>query len=265
MRFDSNLAWKQGSALVRGNRDLLLTLAGVFFFLPSFALIMLIKQPQIAPGATSEVVMAQLEPFIAGVLPWAVLGSVVQSLGQLTLVDLFGQGQRSTVGEALRKALWAFPGFFVAQMLTGLMMGGVLTFVAALGSAISPLLGLIAAVYGVCLVYGRFMLVGPVIVAERQRNPFVALGRSLALTRGNAWRIGNFLFLLASAFFMVFIVLTLLVGIVAAVSAGEGRVADILTGFVSSAVSALALAWFMGIIVAAHRQLAGATSEPSQG
>lgn len=256
MKFDGNLAWKQGSAMIRSNRALLLPLAGVFFFLPSFALIMLIKQPQMAPGITPEAMMAQLRPFIASVLPWAALGSVLQSLGQLTLLELLGEGPRSTVGQALRKALRAFPTYLVTQMLTGFMMGAVLVLVASLGSMISPVLGLMLGLYAVCQAYGRFLVSGPVVVAERQRNPFAALVRSVALTRGASFRIGNFLFLLATAVVFGFMVLTILFGIAAALTMGQGRTADIVTGFISSGMSAAAMAWFMAIIVAAYRQLA---------
>ena len=258
MKFDGNLAWKQGTAMIRGNRDLLLPLGGVFFFLPSLALIMLIKQPQLAPGATPEAMMAQLRPFIASVLPFAALGSVLQSLGQLTMLELLGDGPRSTVGQALRKALGAFPTYFLTQMLTGFMMGAVLVLVASLGGVISPALGLMLGLYAVCQAYGRFLVAGPVIVAERLRNPFVALVRSVALTRGASFRIGNFLFLLAAAVFFAFMVVTIVFGIAAALTIGQGRTADIVTGFISSGVSAAAMAWFMAIIVAAYRQLAGA-------
>ena len=57
--------------------------------------------------------------------------------------------------------------------------------------------------------------------------------------------------------FVGFLVLTIVLGIVAALTMGEGRAAEILTGFFSSAATALAIAYFAAITVAVYRQLAG--------
>jgi hypothetical protein len=260
-KFDGNLAWKHASAAVRANRHLLLALAGVFFFLPSFALIMLAKQPQVPPGATPEQMMVVLQPFIQEMAPWFVVGSIVQALGQLTLFELFGRSERATVGEALRAGLAALPSYVVVQLLTGFAMTFVLFLVMGVAGLVSPLIGLAVGIYIVCLAYGRFVTAGAVIIVERQKNPFTAIGRAVALTRGNGFRVGNFLFLLAISFFVAFMVLTLVIGILTALTMGEGRGAEILTGFVSSAATALAVSYFAAITVAIHRQLMGRLAE----
>jgi cation transporter-like permease len=79
----------------------------------------------------------------------------------------------------------------------------------------------------------------------------------VALSRGNGFRLGNFLFLLAIAFFIVVGVLTILIGILAALAMGEGRASAILSGSVSSAVTAFALAYFAALAIAIYRQLFG--------
>jgi hypothetical protein len=257
MKFDGNLAWKQASATMATHRELLLALAGVFFFLPSFALIMLFKQPQVPAGAGPEQMVALLEPFVAAIAPWLLIGSLVQALGQLTLLGLFGQAGRPTVGEALRKGLTALLSYILVQLLTGFMMMSVLFLAVAVGGLIHPVFGLGLGFYLAAQAYGRFILAGAVIVLERQMNPVAALVRSVVLTRGNGLRLGNFLVLLLLAFFVGFLVLTIVLGIVAALTMGEGRAAEILTGFFSSAVTALAIAYFAAITVAVYRQLAG--------
>lgn len=261
MKFDGNLAWKHASATMAGNRDLLLALAGVFFFLPSFAMIMLFKQPQVPPGATREQMLMLLEPFIASVLPWLIIGSLVQALGQLTLIELFGRHGRLTVGEALRRALRALPSFIVVQLLMGFAASMVLFLAMGLGGLLSPVLGLALGVYAICQVYGRFVTASAVVALERQFNPFRALARSVTLSRGHGWRIGNFLFLLVAAVLFVFMVVTVIAGIVAALTLGQGRPAEILTGFVSSGATALVIAYFVAIVVAIYRQLVGEVSE----
>lgn len=255
MKFDGNLAWKQSTTAVAGNRELLLALAGVFFFLPSFALIMLIKQPQVPPGATPQQMLAILEPFVAATVPWFLLGSVIQALGQLTLIGLFARGGRPTVGEALREGGRALPSYIVVQFLTGFVVTSVLLLAMAIGGAVSPVLGFALAIYFVCQAYGRILTAPAVLVLERRLNPFAALIRAVALSRGNGFRIGNFLFLLVIALGVGFVVLTILIGILAALTMGEGRTAEIVTGFVSSALTAVGLAYFVAITVAIYRQL----------
>lgn len=261
MKFDGNLAWKQASAAMKANRHLLVALAGVFFFLPSFALIMLIKQPQVAPGATPQQMMAVLQPFLSTMAPWFVVGSVVQALGQLTLIELFGRGRGSTVGDALRRGLAALLSYVVVQLLVGFMLMLVLVLAMAIGGLVSPVLGLGLGLYLVCLAYGRLLTAGAVVVLERQINPVTALARAVTISRGNGFRLGNFLFLLAMAVFVAMMVLTLVIGIIAALTMGEGRASEILTGFFSSAASAVAIAYFAAIVVAIYRQLTGDAAE----
>lgn len=264
MKFDGNLAWKRASATVSANRHLLLALAGVFFFLPSFALIMLFKQPTLPPGATPEQMMPVVQQFLSTMAPWFLAGSVVQALGQLTLIDLFGHGKRSTVGESLRRGLGSLLSFVAVQFVTGFAMMLVLGLVMTLGSLITPLLGVGLGLYAMVQIYARFLTAAPAIVLERRLNPFVALGRSVMLSRGNGLRIGNFLFLLAMAVMLVLTVLSVLIGIVAALTIGEGRVAEMITGFVSSAASAVALTYFVAVVVAIYRQLSGDAPEPAR-
>ena len=261
MKFDGNLAWKQASATMAANRELVIALAGVFFFLPSFALIMLVKQPQVPSGGTPEQMMAVLEPFVAKMLPLFLIGSVVQTLGQVTLLELFGRGGRSTVGEALRGGLGVLLSYVVLQLLTGLMIASVLMLAGIVGGLVSPVLGLALGIYFACQTYGRFVTAGAVVVLEREKNPFTALVRAAALSRGNGFRLGNFLFLLLTAAFILLMVLTLIVGILAALTMGEGRAAELFSGFFSSAASAVAIAYFAAIIVAIHRQLTGTSPE----
>jgi hypothetical protein len=258
-KFDGNLAWKQASAAVKANRDLLLALAGVLFFLPSFALIMLFKQPQVPPGATPAQMLPLMQDFLTTMAPWFLIGSVVQALGQLALVELLGRGGRPTVGDALRVALAALPSFIAVQLIIGFVMMAILVLAMTLGGLVAPVLGAALGVYLVVQAFARLITASAVIVLERQRNPFVALMRALTLSRGNGFRIGNFLFLVAIAAALVLMVVSVVIGILAALTIGEGRVADIVTGFVSSSASALALTYFVAIVVAMHRQLAGGT------
>jgi MFS family permease len=260
MKFDGNLAWKQASAAVGANRELVLALAGVFFFLPSFALVMLFKQPVVPPDATSEQMMAVLQPYLASMAPWFLIGSIIQAFGQATLIELFGRPVRSTVGEALRRGLRALPYYIVVQLLVGMAVALAMVFAQMIGGIVAPVLGLVLAIYLACQVYGRVLVASTLVVLE-DLNPIAAIVRSVRLSRGNGLRLGNFLFLLGVGCFFVITVLTILLGIAAALTMGEGRTADMLTGFFTSAAAAVVLCYVAAIAVAAYRQLAGALPE----
>lgn len=257
MKFDSNLAWSQATAAMAAHRELLLALAGVFFFLPSFALIMLVKQPHVPTNARPEQVMAVLEPFASSVAPWIIFGSIVQWLGQLTLIELFGGRGRSTVGQALRNAVSLMATYIIVQLITSFAIGLVFLLALALGSLIHQLVGLALALYVVCQAYAYFITAGAVIVLEDKLNPITALTRAIVAARSSGFRIGNFLFLLLIAALFVLSVLAIILGILATLTMGEGRAAEIVTGFASSAASAFVLTYFAAIIVAIYRQLAG--------
>lgn len=260
MKFDGNLAWKQAAAAVGANRELVLALAGVFFFLPSFALVMLFKQPAVPPGANPEEMMAVMQPFFAAMAPWFLLGSITQAFGQAALIELFGRGVGTTVGDALRRGLRALPYYIVVQLLVGMMVALVMVFGQMIGGIVTPVLGLMLAIYLACQAYGRVVVASTLVVLE-DLNPIAALVRAVRLSRGNTFRIGNFLFLLLIGCFVIISVLTILLGIVAALTIGEGRTAEMLTGFFTSAAAAAVLGYFAAIAVAIFRQMTGALPE----
>ena len=257
MKFDSNLAWNRASAAMAAHRELLLALAGVFFFLPSFALIMLAKQPHMPANAKPEQVMAMLEPFAASIAPWVLVGSAIQWLGQLTLIELLGGRGRSTVAQALRSGVSSMATYLVVQLITSIVMGLVFLLGFAVGSIVHQLVGLALGIYLLCQAYAYFVTAGAAIVLEERLNPITALTRSVAIARGNGFRIGNFLFLLVMAALFVLMVLSIILGIFASVTMGEGRAAEIVTGFASSAASAFVLTYFVAIVVAIYCQLGG--------
>lgn len=264
IKFDSNRAWKHASAMLKANRDLVIALGGVFLFLPSFALVMLAKQPQIAAGGTPEQMAAALQPYIAAMGPWVVIGTVIQSLGQLALIALFGRGGQSTVGQALRRAVEGMATYIAFYLLAVFLMSILLSVVVALGSLLHPVVGLALALYAACQYYARFMATGAVIVLEERLNPITAMMRSWTLTRKNGLRIGNFVFLLMIAALVVLTVLSIVVGIITALTMGQGRAAEIVSGFVSSVMAATILAYLAAIIVAVYRQMTGGAPDTVQ-
>ena len=257
-KLDSNAAWKEASGLVAANREVFLALAGVFFLLPSLALAVFLGEPEMAAGQGREQMMAALLEFYRDSWWLILLGSVLQVVGILAILTLMRDRSRPTVSEAIRSGLGGLLPYLAAQLLFVLalsLVGGVLLAVSAPIPALAGVIALVVLGFAVFAAF-RLILVGPIVAVEGVRNPIAALRRSWALTRGNFWRIFGFLLLAMILFFVVLAVIMLVVGLVLAiVSSGETQ--RILAAVVSSALTALAVLYFIGILAAIHRQLAG--------
>jgi hypothetical protein len=259
VKLDSNAAWKEAAGLVAANRELLFVLAGVFFLLPSLLLSTALGEPQVAPGADSEQMAAALLAFY-GSNWWAILlGTAVQIVGMLTILRLMRDRRRPTVGEAIRAGLTAFPSYLAAQLLfvfaLGLGGGLIVGLVAMVVPALAAVLTLVLLVFALFAAL-RLILAAPIVAVDGERNPLAALARSWATTRGNFWRIFVFLALVGVLFLVASAVIMIVVGILLAVVT-QGEVQRVLASVVSSALSALAMLYLLGILAAIHRQLAG--------
>jgi len=265
MRFDSNAAWQQASASVRASRDVLLALAGVFILLPNLAFSLLFPQPQGQPGMTPEQMMDVMSAFYAQALPWFLPVIVLQGIGTLALLALLTDRRRPTVGQAIRLGALGLLSYLGAQLLLGLavgLAGGLLiSLAAATGS--SALATVVVVLLLLVLVYVaiRTVLVPAAIMVEGERSPVAALRRSWALTAGNAPRIGAFFALLVV---VALILLVLIGGLFGLLGALFGATAALMVNaLVSAALSTIFSVYFVAIVAAVHRQLAGGDAGPA--
>jgi|GEM_PF-1040306 len=199
-KIDLAAAWDDARAMGVANRDLLGAVAGMFLLLPAVIAEQFIKAPEaLGENATNEMVLARMAQYAE--LNWPVLlaYAVVSSFGILTLHALLLRPERLTVRESLRAALPILPGYVIANLLQGL---GVMT---------GMLLFLIPGFY----LIGRLALIAPVSAAEGQSNPVTILQRSAVLTYGNGWRIFGVLSIIFVTMFILGLVLSTLVGVVA--------------------------------------------------
>ena len=258
-KLDTNAAWKEASAIVSANREVLLALAGVFFMLPSLALSVIAGEPEVMPGMKSDQMIAAMEAFYANSWGIDLLSAVFQIVGLLAILTLMRDCSRPTVGEAIRTALPGTLSYLAAQfaVLIGLsLIGGLLIGVAAV---VSPILAVAAALlFMVALVFTvfRLILVGPVIAVEGVRNPVTAMLRSWRLTQGNFWRIFGFVLLILILFVVVVGIIMMIVGLILAL-ASSGETQRIIAAVFSSALGAVGVVYFAGVLAAIHRQLAG--------
>lgn len=272
MSFDSNRAWREATASVSANREVLLAVAGVFFVLPGFASVLFLSDFQADmlanlgnPAATDRIMAGMTGPVVG----FGAVSFVLQSIGYLAMLALLTDRARPTVGQALGIAVRALPTvagaalLFFAGTLGALL---VLTmFSAALGSAASvgAIAGLVVVLLFAGLVYAmvKLSLVLPVIIIERVSNPVAALLRSWRLTKGNSFRLFFFYLLLTVVYFVILMVVGVATMGLAAVIAGQGKLTTLVGGLVSAIIGAVASALLIAVLAAIHRQLAGPSPE----
>ncbi len=262
MKLDMEKAWGEAVRLLGANKDVVLVVAGVFFFLPYIA-VMLLLPTGFATGSGGEsdpkVVLAALEAFFAKYWWVFLISALIQAIGVLGMMNLLTDRSRPTLAEALAAATRLLPTYIAAQVLQGLAVGlGILIPIALAATsgvvAVTILVGLIAAAVGAYL-FVKFSLSSPVIAIEKTTNPVAALRRSWSLTKGNSLRIFMFTLLLFIAFSIVSAVASMILGLGFALLGSEA--AKFGEALVSSLFNAAYVAIFTAVLVAIHRQLAG--------
>ncbi|HTG37366.1 hypothetical protein [Sphingomonas sp.] len=156
-------------AIWRAERSLVMPLAGLFYFVPSLALLLMLPEapPPADPG--SDAALDALLTYARDNAGAIIGANAVQLVGAILLYTLFLAPSRPTLGEAFR---------LIAPRLLSFALASILTLAALTVSALL----IVPALY----LIGRFFLVGAVIAAER-RSPVEAIARSIELTRGRGW------------------------------------------------------------------------------
>ena len=268
MKFDMTAAWSEAMRLVAANRQVIAVVAGVFFFLPYLAFMLIfmnqVAELEAAQAANSDPeAMGQAMMGFYGDIWWFVLlAMAIQGIGMLGLLTLLTDRSRPTVGEALKAGLRMFLPYFGAQLLLSVLFGLMILVPIAVGAggsvAAGLLLGLIAAVL-FCYLFTKFVLTPAVIAIERESNPLSALGRSWRLTKGNSLRIFLFIFLLFLAVGIVGGVVSMVIGLILAL--GGAQASLIGQAVVSGLINAVFYVIFLGVLAAIYRQLAGPSPE----
>jgi hypothetical protein len=263
MKFDMSEAWREATAMIAANREVLLVVAGIFFFLPTLLLGLTMPDFRGLVSTDTEVAQAQMLEFYTGYWWLFVLTMIASMVGYLALLALLRDHSRPTVGQAMRTglagvfpAIGAYLAFFVvafALVLAAMVIAGL-----SGSPAVAVLLGLacmIALVYlGI-----KFSLAAPVIAIEKIYNPFTVLARSWWLTRGNSFRLFLFFLLIV----IVYFVLSMVGGILTAAllfALGEAAYMMI-SGLLSALISAALAVVVVAVLASAHRQLSGASPE----
>ena len=259
-KFDSSRAWREASAAVTANREVLLALAGVFFMLPWLAFLLLMPEPALRDGMAAAEMLASLREWMTKAGPYLLGLTLIQACGSLGVLTLCSDRSRPTVGEAIRRAalgVLPYVGAMVLFMAGFSLAAALLGTVSGMGAGKGGTALMVVLLYLV-LIYAtvRLVMVAPVIAIERVYQPVRVLIRSWRLTRGNFWRIALFLLLLVIAGQVVMGVIGMLVGSLGALVAGPaaGRIAE---SVASAGLMGVFLVYFASVLAAMHDQLAG--------
>ncbi|MBD3730249.1 MAG: glycerophosphoryl diester phosphodiesterase membrane domain-containing protein [Sphingomonadales bacterium] len=263
MKLDMGKAWNDAMALVLANRDVVAVVAGVFFFLPNLAFALLVTNPMADMAGDANVKPEQLMDMLGQFYVnnwWAfVLLLLLQYVGMLGLVSLLTDRDRPTVAEALKFGAICLLPYLGAALLMSLAMFLVILVPVMIGAAaksvaIGALLGVLAMVVVIYLTI-KFSLIAPVMAMEKQLNPITALVRSWQLTKGNSLLLFAFYALLAIAFIVVSMMITMVFSLAFALMGAEA--AMIGNGFVGSILNTAWVVVAVGVWVAIYRQLSG--------
>lgn len=267
MKFDMGAAWAEALRLVSANRQVLLIVAGVFFFLPYVVFMLVFSNEMTAIEASQGTnpdpqVMGNAMMDFYGQVWWLVaLMAVVQGIGMLGLLALLTDRSRPTVGQALGIGSRLLLPYLGAQIVISFVLGFILLVPFMVGAATSigagVLVGLVA-IIAILVIFVRLSLVSPVIAIERLTNPLAALGRSWRLTAGHTWRLVAFFVILLVALAVIGGVATMIVGLPFALMGAEAALIG--QAIVSGAVNAVFVTLFLAILAAIHRQLSGTAS-----
>jgi len=260
MKFDSNLAWRQASAAIVANRDVLLAMAGVFFLLPRLAASLLLPEPPVASGSDPVAMASAMEKFYGQLLPYLIPMVLFQGVGTLAILTLFTDRSRPTVAQAIKLGARGLMPYLGAQILFALgvaLVGGGLVVLAAMSGSNGLTAAVALTVIVAALVaYVHLVLVAPVVAVERIYHPIAALRRSWQLTRGNALRVLGFLLLLSVVAVIGMLAVMAVTGAGAALLGGA-EAARVTNAIISGVLGAVVTLVMASVLAAIHQQLAG--------
>lgn len=267
IKLDMGKAWNDAVALLSANKDVVLVVAGVFFFLPNAIAQLAIPQPVelqamlASPQPDPEAIVAAFTAYYSDIWWIGLLMALVSAVGAITVLALLTDKARPTVGEAMGFGAKALIPYIATQLLVSLIVAAIIGVLVSVGALINlamavlfGLFGLVVAIY----VWIKLSLAAPVIGIEKRMNPIAALQRSWGLTKGNSLLLFAFYLLLG----IVFIVITLVAGMVFSIFALLGEQAGLFASAIGGSLISMAItATMLAVLASVHRQFSGEANE----
>lgn len=260
MRFSYNAVWEDTMELLRRHVPLLTAIAGVFLFLPAL-LFAVFMPPPVQQGGDAQRAVQLWLAFYRAAWPWFLVQGLFSITGTLAMLRLVF-ARVTTVGDALVHALKLTPFYLLLAIIVGfaIAVASILILIpAVLLGPIGVALGTILLIVPIFYVVGRIVPAPAVMVAENRRNPFDAIRRTLALTKGHGWAIIGIVLVILIVGMIAVGVADILFGLVFTLAAGQ-ELGRLLTAVVASALSAAFTTVLVMLYAAIYRALAGSDS-----
>jgi hypothetical protein len=238
IKLDMGNAWNDAVAMLKAHWGLLLPIAGVFIFLPAFALGALFPQPEPAANATPQQLFEGLFAYFKSLAPFLLVTSVLATLGNIAMSKILVGPDGGSVGDAIKLGLTLLIGVFLATWLSQMAIG----------------LGILLLIIPGLYLFSRLSLIIPIAAASQTGNPISLIKASWDLTRENVWSILGFLILIV-------IVLGIASVIIAGITGGilalvlPATIANLLANFIDAATQAILGIVMMAVAVAIYKQL----------
>lgn len=262
MTFDMNRAWEEAVRMLKANKELVLVLAGLFFFLPTFALGIFVPETLTGPDlANAADPVQETAAYYNRNSLWLLLVQIIQFLGMLSILALFAR-RRPTVGQAIKSGGIVLLPLIVAQLFLTLAIGVIGGTIVGIVAAVSVPLAYAVAILVllvILFVTARLAPLMPLMVAEHRLNPFRALVDSWRMTAGRGWRILGFLLLIGIAIMVVSMLLSGATSLVAALIA-NANAANLIASALTAIFGAFWLTLLMAVLMAIYRQLTATSS-----
>jgi hypothetical protein len=229
--------WEDTVRLIRAHTSLAAALAGVFLFLPALLIGHFVPMPEVTDP---NLIFRAVTDHLRENFHWVLLSAILSAAGTLAILMLVFRGGATSVGAAIAAAFGLLLPYFIAVVLTGIPI------------AIGFLLLLLPGLY----LMARFLPIGPVMVAEGERNPMGAIRRTWALTKGHGWAILGLFLLIFVAGLVLMSVIGGIIGLVLHLALPEG-LANFMALIVSTATSTALQVVTIFLYAAIYRALAG--------
>ncbi len=259
MKLNTGQAWNEASNLIASNRELVVVVAGVFFFIPLLVMFLVLFGADFEFGGgggepNPDLIAQQLNALLLQYWGVILLVSLGQVCGAIALLGLLGDRGKPTVREVLSTIPQLILTMIAAQILSAIITQGLPVIAGALPAAVAGIVNFL--LLPVTIYLGvKLSLAAAVIVIGKERNPINALRQSWGLTKGNSFRIFIFYFLIALAAIVLGVILFLIVGLIFAAIGERAQLIgnSVFLAGIISAYYALSYA----VLTAIHRQVSG--------
>lgn len=258
--FDGLAAWNSATRLVAANREMLIAIAGVFYFLPALIMALAVPELKLGEDVTAEQAWPLVEAHYMANLPWMIPAMIFGLVGAIVIGIVIGDRARPTVGQAIARSFRLLPTFLAAQLLFGMAIGliGGLGIGATAATGAVPLIVAAFVGFGLAMFWLsiRLMLLSAVIAIEGTRSPVKLLERAWHLSRGQAGRLAVFVLLALLVFGIASGIAETLVTLVLRFTVSE-EVQRVIAAIFASAVSSLGMVYYVAVKIGIYRQLSG--------